>query len=511
MANQKIDVVSELYIPLLNAIHIYADEDGFLSRRTTGVDKPCELLGKRLILPTVENLQRANDNEHLFFHPMSENIARGDSAVYNYLKLAISLRVNYTITGVADLLIHVAGDKQLEGKLKSVQLDLVKALPKVNDKMITNLITSTVNMDLDKNMFYTVYNRRNGKIGSATYNRVAAVRFPLLEQLNDVDKSAYWSAVKGLRKADVEAYKALFGYLIPNWNVDNNYSGFSDSMEAPGFHGLGVAFVSIMSRLNELCNIFADVADTRPLACPDLHVLDQALGNLQRYANVINPLPGNTGDIAENNQKIDQLQTQPIGIPPANLMNAAEAKINSIKGNESAVQQQQVPQQGYVQQPMQQPMQQPPANNGFIGLPQPQYNPYGFNPFAQQQQMQQPMNPYMANQMGYQPYNQAAMQQQQAIAQQQVAQQQQRLGNDPIAAWNASTQQPQVMVNQFGQPVNQYGQPVMVQQPMMPMPQQGFINYQQQRPVFNTVGQQPMQQQQMPQQAGFGVPKFNTV
>lgn len=514
MANQKIDVVSELYIPLLNAIHIYADDDGFLSRRTTGVDKPCELLGKRLILPTVENLQRSNDNEHLFFHPLSENIARGDSAVYNYLKLAISLRVNYTITGVADLLIHVAGDKQLEGKLKSAQLDLVKALPKVNDKMITNLITSTVNMDLDKNMFYTVYNKRNGKIGSATYNRVAVTRFPLLEQLNDVDKSTYWSAVKGLRKADVEAYKALFSYLIPNWNIDNNYSGFSDSMEAPSFHALAVAFVSIMSRLNELCNLFADVADTRPLACPDLHVLDQALGNLQRYGNVINPLPGNTGDIAENNQQIDQLQTQPIGIPPANLMNAADAKVNSIKGNEPAVQQQQPPMQqpqGYAQQPMQQ---QPPVNNGFIGLPQPQYNPYGFNPFMQQQQMPQQMNPYMAGQMGYQPYNQAAMQQQQAIAQQQAAQQQQRLGNDPIASWNAATQQPQIMVNQFGQPVNQYGQPVMVQPQMMPMPQQGgFINYQQQRPVFNTVGQQqqPMQQPQMPQQVGYGMPKFNTV
>ena len=505
MAIQRVDLVNELYIPFLSTIQIYADENGELYRINNDTTKPCELSGKRLILPTEQNLQRANDAEHIFFHPLSENIARGDSAVYNWLKLAVSLRVNCAIAGLADVLIHIAGDKQLEGKLKSSQLDLVKALPKVNEKMIVNLVSSTINMDMDKNMFYTVYNKRNGKIGSNSYNRVAVARFPLLEQLNDVDKSAYWSAVKGLRKADVQAYQSLFQYIIPNWNIDNQYSGFSDSMEAPGFHALGTAFVSIMSRLNELCNLFADVADTRGLACPDLHVIDQALGNLQRYANVINPLPGNTGDVAENNQVVDQLQTQPMGVPPANLMAAAENKAQAIKGNEPAIQN--PPPQTAQQQPMQ--MQQP--NQGFIGLPQPVMNPYGMNPYMVPQQ--QPMaNPYMAGAMGYQPMNQAAYAQQQQLAQQQQMLAQQRLASDPIASWNMATQQPQYQVNQFGQPVNQFGQPIMMQQAM---PQQ-FLGYpQQQRPVFPTLGiQQPVQQQvavqqPMQQQVGWGMPKFN--
>ena len=145
-------------------------------------------------------------------------------------KLTVGLPEGHIWAGGAE----IAGDKQLEGKLKSSQLDLVKALPKVNEKMIVNLVSSTINMDMDKNMFYTVYNKRNGKIGSNSYNRVAVARFPLLEQLNDVEKSTYWSAVKGLRKADIQAYQSLFQYIIPNWNIDNQYSGFSDSMEAPG-------------------------------------------------------------------------------------------------------------------------------------------------------------------------------------------------------------------------------------------------------------------------------------
>ena len=505
MAIQKVDVVNELYIPLLNTIQIYADANGELFRLDNGTNKPCELSGKRLILPTVENLQRSNDNEHIFFHPLSENIARGDSAVYKWLKVAVTLRINCAIAGLADILIHVAGDKQLEGKLKSSQLDLVKALPKVNEKMIVNLVSSTINMDLDKNMFYTVYNKRNGKIAANSYNRVAVARFPLLEQLNDVEKSPYWSAVKGLRKADVQAYQSLFQYIIPNWNIDNQYSGFSDSMEAPGFHALCTAFVAIMSRLNELCNLFADVADTRSIACSDLHVIDQALGNLQRYANVITPLPGNTGDVAENNQAVDQLQTQPLGVPPANLMAAAESKASAISGNEPMVQQ--PPPQAGVQQPMQ--MQNPQPNQGFIGLPQqPMYNPYGVNPYMVPQQQQ--VNPYMANQLGYQPYNQAALAQQQQMVQQQQMAAQQRLASDPIASWNMATQTPQYQVNQFGQPVNQFGQPIMVQQPM----QAQFLGYPQQRHVFPVVGQQPVQQQvaqpmAMQQQMGYGMPKFN--
>ena len=510
MVNQKVDVVNELYIPLLNAIHIYSNENGELFRRAGGVEKPCELEGKQLILPTTDNLQRANDKQFIFFHPLSENIARGDSAVYNYLKLAVILRINYTITSLADMLIHVAGDKQLDGKLKSAQLDLLRAVPKVNDKTISNLVSSFLKMDLDKNMFYTVYNKRNGKIGSNTYNRVAVTRFPLLEQLNDIEKSPYWSAVKGIRKADVQAYQDLFAYLIPNWNIDNQYSGFSDSMEAPGFHALGTAFVSIMSRLNELSNLFADVVDTREMACPDLHVIDQALGNLQRFANVISPLPGNTGDIAENNTNVNQLQTQPMGVPPANLMAAAETKAAAIKGNEPVqpiqpvTQWPQAPAQPATQQPVQ-PQQQPQGQ--FIGLPNPQYNMYG-NPYMPQ--MQQP-NPYLGNNLGYGGYNPQLQQQQAMYAQQQqllAQQQQQRMASDPIAQWNAATQQqPTYTVNAYGQPVNAYGQPV-----MMPQQQQGFIG--QQRPAFPVMGQQPMlqqQQPQMPQPMGFGMPKFNTI
>ena len=88
MATQRINLVEELYIPFLSTIQIYADENGELYRSNNGNNKPCELSGKRLLLPTEQNLQRANDAEHIFFHPLSENIARGDSAVYNWLKLA---------------------------------------------------------------------------------------------------------------------------------------------------------------------------------------------------------------------------------------------------------------------------------------------------------------------------------------------------------------------------------------------------------------------------------------
>lgn len=509
MSFQKIDVVKDLYLPLLGAVHIYPDENGGLIRQNGTVSKTCEMQGKRLILPTEANLTGPAPDT-VFFHPLSENIARGDSAVYNYLKLAMTLRVNYTIAGLADVLIKVAGDKLLEGKLKSSQLDLVRALPKVNDKMISNLAASVLNMDADKNVLYTVYNKRNGKIGGNVFNRVAVVRFPLLEQLNDVEKSAYWSAVKGLRKADIEAFKALYQYLIPNWNVENQYSGSSDSMEAPSFHALCIAFVNIMTRLNELCNLFADVADTRSLACPDLHVLDQALGNLSVYANVIPPLAGNDGDIATNQQSVNQLQTQPMGVPPAGLLAAADSKLSAVTGTTApATQQQQVTpgQQAVNQAPIQHaPTSYTQANGGFIGVP-PMGMGMGFPTMGQNAYMPNPymaqpqqMNPYMANQMGYMPANPAAVQQQQMYAQQQQQQLQQQLAGDPIASWNMATN-PQ----QFG----------MMNPQMMAMGGMGMMG----RPVFNTIGQQgqpvmgqqPMQQPMMNPGIGFGGPKFNKV
>ncbi len=270
---QPIDIIGELYSPLLAALHVKQGEDGILKRVHGDNVKICEVNKRKLVLPTNQNLQSLSAEDYIFFHPMSENFARGDSVMFNYLKTLITLRVNYSLIGLATVLLQIAGDKQLDGKFNSTQLELLTHIPKVDKKTVDNWLAAAVNLDIDTNTFFSVYNRRNGKINGTTYNRVAVVRFPLIEQLREVSESTYWSTPKAIRKADWVNYLALLSYILPDWNVENRYSGYSDSMEAPSFHALIMAFVTIMERITKVANDFSDKIDAQDLIVADLDKL----------------------------------------------------------------------------------------------------------------------------------------------------------------------------------------------------------------------------------------------
>ncbi len=489
---QPINIIEELYLPILAGLHIYPDESGVLHRIHRESNKICEVNKHKLCLPTDVNLKNLSQSEYMFFHPMSENIARGDSVIYNYMKLALTLRINYTIMGVASILLSIASDKTLDGKLKSHQLDLLAALPKLDKKTVDHFNNAIGKTDLDENVFFSVYNRRNGKVGGVTYNRAAVVRFPLIEQLVDPTKSEFWSSVKGIRKADYANYLSLFNYLLPDWDVENAYSGASDSMEAPSFHALIDSFVKVMKRLNEVMDKFSDLADVEDLYSKEVPAIESALSQLQKFANIISPLDGNMGECAANDAQVNQMQQKPIGVPPVGMMGAAESKFDSVGGAQAQPQQAQwqqtaIPtQQQNVQMANTNMNQQQGQPRGFIG--------FGPGTLQQQQYGQQGFGGQVI--IGYNQFNQPIYgnpQQQNngfiGFPNQQQQMQQISNPNDPMQQWNqavTSMQQQNAYQNQmqngFGQ--QQFGNGFGFQNQM----NMGFGG-QQQRPMFRKQGE----------------------
>lgn len=427
---QPIKIIDDLYLPILAGLHIYPDESGVLHRIHRESNKICEVNKHKLCLPTDANLKSLSQQEYMFYHPMSENIARGDSVIYNYTKLALTLRINYTIIGLASILLAIANDKTLDGKLKSHQLDLLAALPKVDKKTVDHFNNVVGKTDLDSNVFFSVYNRRNGKVGGVTYNRVAVVHFPLLEQLKNPETSDFWSNIKGIRKADYANYLSLFNYLLPDWDVENTYSGVSDSMEAPSFHALIDSFVKVMKRLNEVMDKFRDIADVDDIYTPEIPAIETAIGQLQKYANIISPLEGNMGECAANDAQVNQLQQKPIGIPPVGLTTAAESKFDNLNTAPTQT-------GGWQQTAI------PPTSTS--AAPQQTTNPTAFIGFGpgtlQQRQQQQPQQQIIGYDQYGQPIYGYPVQQnngfigfpnQGGFGQQQT----QTQSNDPLAQWN---------------------------------------------------------------------------
>ena len=485
---QAIDIIGELYRPLLSALHVQEGEDGILKRVHGDNSKICEVNKRKLVLPTNANLQSLSDTEYMFFHPMSENFARGDSVIFNYLKTLITLRVNYSLIGLATVLLQIAGDKQMDGKLNSTQLELLTYIPKVDKKTVDNWLNAASKLDIDTNTFFSVYNKRNGKINGATFNRVAVVRFPLIEQLQDPANSEYWSAPKAIRKADWVNYQGLMNYLLPNWDVDNSYSGYSDSMEAPSFHALVMAFVTIMERIGTVASNFSDLIDAQDLIVPDLDKLKDAINHLQRYANIISPLDGNIGEVAKKESQANQIQQNPIGVPPAGLLNSADNKLSSYNTTPTPQQPQQhqqhhAPQQTGWPQQQQNPNPNPPQNGGFIGFPQQPNYGYGYqnNGYPNQGYPQQypPQGP-----QGYpqQPHQNGGF-----------------IGypsQQPQYGWPQQPQQPSVNMND---PIQNWNSSMVPQQPPYPQQQYGYPNQ----------GQIPPQGQGWPQQGPQGQPYPN--
>lgn len=436
----NIDINKELYKPFLASIDIYPDDTGVLHCQTLGSDKIWQINGKKVVLPTPENLKSLNNQEFIFFHPLSESIARGDSAVFRRLQTAVKMRINRTIYSIAAGLIKLAGDREFDGRLKSHQLPLLAVLPKVDKKTDTHFNSAMGKLDLDKNTFINIYNRRNGKINDTSYNRVAVVRFPGFEQLDTPEESELWGGVKGIRKADYAAYRSLFDFILPEWDVENTYSGASDSMDAPNFAALIKAFLKVANRLNAVMHDFEDVIEFSQTVFNDLDALETASNQLSRYTGVIPPLEGNTGEVAVNEQTA--LQPKSIGVPPAGLIKSGNDKFDApvVTTAPTPVQQPQ-PTAPMYQQPQAAPQPQPTGAVPVWQQPQPTYpgagypgqpqQPYGGYPnqYPPQGYPQNPAYPTTPNPYGGYPTQQPV--QQQAL--------------DPLQQWQrdfAATQQP---------------------------------------------------------------------
>lgn len=466
-----VDIIGDLYQPLLESLNVTANENGGLMVRSNDSTVHCAINKKNLLMPTNEVLKQLNNETSIAFHPLSENVARGDSSVQKYLTTQIIIQLTKRFIISADILMLLALEKRFHEKFKSSQMELFQALPEVDDKTRKNLNDVLTKIDLSKVKFINIYNKRNGKIDDISYNRVSVTTFPLLEEFKDYENSKLWGKI---RKRDVEVYQRLFNYILPDWEIKDSYSGVSESMQAPSFQALIRAYIKVSKRFNKihetyksLFNKFDDLSIGNEIyANTDF---EAAIENLAKYNNIIPPLDGNIGttDVRAGNT----VTPQPKGIPPqkaapVSMPNLPAQQEIATNVNETPVYQQQQAQQpvnnGWNQAPVQQAPVNAPAQflTGQYNAPVGYYHqqaayqqPYAFAP--QQAQTGQFLTGGYATPQGYGYQNPAP-----AAA---------PVSNDPVAQWNQTAvpgfgyQQPQGFAYPnpgFNAAPMGYGQPV---------------------------------------------------
>jgi hypothetical protein len=434
----------DTYRSILKFASLEADNDGYAYATIGDRKEPSLINGKRIVLPLSQHLR--NPDEKQIFHPLSENIMRGESEIIEKLKENINIKLNYTFGVISQHLLLLATSPELHDQLTPDQTDALIALKDADTNTTKNFVKLMV-AGIKKQptrLFTNIYLKKGGTVRDKRYSRAGIVVFPVYNMLEKNDTEIF--GVK-LRVKDKETLKSLYQFVFPGIDVVENYNYGSDSNIAPYLDCLLKTASGLAGRLNDILDTYRNYiedADQLVFDSDWLPVFD----NLEALMPEIRRIPMQAGN--EGKDKITEEPEQPLLAP----MSTQQPMMAAVP-----------------QMQMQMPMMQP-------GMPA--YSPY--------QPMQSPMQPYvkpevkttkrgldfqsmkMANPiLGAAPnplQNQMAMQQyQQAMRQQQMYQQQ------PQYTQFGMPIQPQMPMMQPGIPQMYPNQPMMqpVMQPMQPM------------------------------------------
>lgn len=358
-----------LYKDILALGGMYADKDGFVSGKMPGMEKgaPVTIKGKRLVLPTKHQLSTSDWSDRIVFHPLYENVLRGESQVIEKLRNLIANRINMTIGVLGIALLRIAENTEDHSKLNPDQTMFLAKVKMLDDKTRKNFEDMLKDVDAadSKNNFVHVYLKRSGIVDGKKHARVGVVTFPIYQMLASGDPVFG----KKPRVKDREVFKHLIEYIFKDVHVEGAYNAGSDSAVAPYTDALLRTFLNVIAPLNDTIDLFKNVAG-------DLEDLKfgydwiEELDKLDSYKLDIRSIPmqaGNEG--ASLVRGVAPQEEQQENVPSAQTTQTDEAGRTPIANWQPP-----------PQQPFPQP--QPQQQYGWMGQQHPQQQ------YGQQQQPQ---------------------------------------------------------------------------------------------------------------------------
>ena len=398
---------------------------------------------KRLVLPTDKRLKQTDWSSCIAFHPLNENpfLKQGESKVGEFIRKAIIYRVNLVAHCLMDNILELSIAPALHKKLNPAQLQLMTLTKDADQKTYDNYtkIAEKLGVTNTRDNFASLYSKKQGVIDGVKYARVGVWSFPLYQAL--VKSTGDVFGIK-LRKKDLETYKALMEFIIPNIANEAEYMVGSNNQMSPYSDSLLRSTAKVVLQLNRVTDLLFKGKTFAPA--------DQAEG-LHQYLTFNTNWIDITNDISqlEKDVRMIPIQDNQVDTVP---QEPQHANIQATPAMQPAVANQGAPMYPNQPQPVAQPVQ-------------------AVQPAMQQQQLQQqPMYPQQQvaqTQPAVPAYQQAHMQQ--PVYQQQQQMQAPGTSAQPHAQPQAKQgvtmseianyQQQQAMQSMPMQAVNPYLQP----------------------------------------------------
>jgi hypothetical protein len=461
--------LSKVYEGILKSMQYDVDETGLVSILTpTGTKAEAKVNGARLVIPTQKRLRDGFSEDLQPYHPLCESLSRkGTSPVLQHMQRSVKQHLGFLVSYLADALVKMSLDTAIHKDLPPEMSDVLMKLTGVTDKTQA-ILDKLIPAAHKQNKLITVYLKGPGTFQGQKVNRIAVIRFPILDELdNDADKDM----VLGV-KVPTKQRKVISGLLrliVPFGDSPEEYSAGTVSRVAPFFTAFLQAYHKIATRMNQSINRFAG-----PLALPLKPIELFPLEWIDEFPSIYNQIPSLNGNDGGTDEVDADAQTTPAAAQPQ--VQRQQTVQPAMTGNMPAMANMFTHQQTTAPQAQRPASASAPQNQKpkqtvaqLLAGSQPQMSQMPM--YQQPQMMQQYPQQQMVNQYG-QIIQQPMMPQMQTGGQVQlpwVAQQQQQMmpQNPYMQVFQQPQQQPQQQMIPYGNQFQQYQQ----------MPQQQMVQY----------------------------------
>jgi hypothetical protein len=329
-----------VYRDVLDYASMSADSQGYVKNAHGGSNESILIEGKQLVLPYPEQLRNFDSKQKMIFHPMAENIFKGESEIIQLLKKRICIKLNISTAAVIQALINIVASPDLHARMNPQQAELFSVNMDADIKTLANFVkVMTVGIKTKpESAFVSMYLNRGGVYKGTKHSKVSVVTFPLYEQLTKEAKIPNGISLEHLRIKDKDCITKLFQFIFPGLETPEQYNYGADTTIAPYLDALMLGSARVASKINDVVELYKDYIDDAESVMFTSEWLDD-ISNMDNLKSDIRRIPvqqnmdGST--VVEVTEEVKPLTTVQMPVQQATVMQAPPQRNAVSKGKVS--------------------------------------------------------------------------------------------------------------------------------------------------------------------------------
>ncbi|BCM95262.1 hypothetical protein [Burkholderia phage FLC6] len=311
------DKIIDYYKILLDLGWMVADEEGNVSVKLGDQLMPATIDGKRVVLPTREQMKNQNWKTRVGFHPLREAFNLGISDMVATLRDQFVQRLNASIAYLMKELIAIAYDQDNQKNLSTEQSQVLNALSKCDASLVKDFesIQKSTKSRNNADMFINIFIKRGGVVKGVTYGRAGIVTFPIYESLKKPEKEPI-NGVK-LTNKNREMLIKLYEFVFPTLLADPEFFNVGiNSRSAPFIESLVRSVLNVVDALVETAQPYMGIVDL-----PEILTFPEDLGTwkeifdskdmVEKLARTIPALNSNEAGEEMDREKEEEVRREP--------------------------------------------------------------------------------------------------------------------------------------------------------------------------------------------------------